>query len=124
LCPKSYYYFVRSACFGRKIAMGLFDWLNHHKRLKELEDVVTKLAHRWDEQELHYIEIRARCKRLLDRDEKAVRALNERAVVDSLEPNTNGEAATSATQGMHIAGRLSEHQRQIQQQILKRRAGM
>jgi hypothetical protein len=70
-----------------------------------------------DEEELKYLELRARCKRLLDRTEKAAR------VVDSEEPTVNGETAADPPSVMH-GGRLSDHQRQIQQQILRRRAGM
>jgi hypothetical protein len=97
--------------------MGPFDWLKHHKRISELEEVCAHLAHRMDEEELKYLELRARCKRLLDRTEKAAR------VVDSEEPTANGETTALDPQVMHT-GRLSDHQRQIQQQILRRRGGM
>jgi hypothetical protein len=97
--------------------MGLFDWLNHAKRISELEDVSAHLSHRMDEEELKYVELRARCKRLLDRTEKAARA------VDSAEPTeANGETVTETVPGP--MGRLSEHQREIQQKILRRRAGL
>jgi hypothetical protein len=98
--------------------MGLFDWLNLAKRISELEDVSTHLSHRMDEEELKYLELRARCKRLLDRTEKAaIRVESEDA------GPTNGEAAATPEAAMH-GGRLSDHQKQIQQQILRRRAGM
>lgn len=98
--------------------MGLFDWLNHAKRLSELEDVCAHLSHRMDEEELKYVELRARTKRMLDRTEKA------QARVESVEQSTeNGETATDLPQAMR-GGRLSDHQKQIQQQILRRRAGM
>jgi hypothetical protein len=66
--------------------------------------------------------MRARCKRLLDRTEKAQRALNpgidsEEAV--PIEVQGNGSGADVAT----THGRLTDRQKQIQQQILKRRAG-
>jgi hypothetical protein len=97
--------------------MGLFDWLNQFKRLSELEDVCAHLSHRMDEEELKYVELRARCKRLLDRTEKAA------ARVDlAEEPPANGGAVEVTNPGP--LGRLSEHQKQIQQQILKRRAGL
>jgi hypothetical protein len=97
--------------------MGLFDWLNHHKRLKELEDVVTHIAHRMDEEELKYVELRARTKRMLDRTEKA------QARVDSKDSIENGETVVPVDNPGPL-GRLSDHQRLIQQAILKRRAGM
>jgi hypothetical protein len=97
--------------------MGLFDWLNHAKRISELEDVCAHLSHRMDEEELKYLELRARTKRLLDRTEKA------QARVESTEPTeANGETAAVTVPGP--LGRLSEQQRQIQLQILKRRGGI
>lgn len=99
--------------------MGLLAWLDQRKRIKELEDVVTKLNSRMDECELDWVEMRARCKRLLDRTEKAQRYVDQaEAVVDSNQevPQGNGGVAGPT-------GRLSDHQKQIQQQILKRRAG-
>jgi hypothetical protein len=102
--------------------MGLFDWLNHAKRIRELEDTVTKLWSLVEKKDMDWADLRARCKRLLDRDEKAVRRLDE-GVLSSSEPESpNGGAEPNATIG--VMGRLSDHQRQIQQQILKRRAGM
>jgi hypothetical protein len=97
--------------------MGPFDWLKHHKRIAELEEVCAHLSHRMDEEELKYVELRARTKRMLDRTEKA------QARVESGERSTeNGETADTP-QAMH-GGRLSDHQKQIQQQVLRRRAGM
>jgi hypothetical protein len=101
--------------------MGLLAWLNAQKRVKVLEDVVTKLNSRMDECELDWVEMRARCKRLLDRTEKAARVIDQaEAVVESSEevPQANNGGATA------LGGRLSDHQKQIQQQILKRRAGL
>jgi len=97
--------------------MGLFDWLNHAKRISELEDVSAHLSGRMDEEELKYIELRARCKRLLDRTEKAAARVDSK---DSIE--ANGETV-AGPETMH-GGRLSEHQREIQQKILRRRAGI
>jgi hypothetical protein len=97
--------------------MGPFDWLKHHKRIGELEEVCAHLSHRMDEEELKYLELRARTKRLLDRTEKA------QARVESTEPTeANGETVETPS-GMHT-GRLSEHQREIQQKILRRRGGI
>jgi chromosome segregation ATPase len=97
--------------------MGLFDWLNHAKRLSELEDVCAHLSHRMDEEELKYTELRARTKRMLDRTEKA-----QARVESTTTEHPNGEAAEVTVPGP--LGRLSEHQREIQQKILRRRAGI
>jgi outer membrane murein-binding lipoprotein Lpp len=103
--------------------MGLRDWLNQSKRIDELETVVTKLNSRMDECELDWVEMRARCKRLLDRTEKAARRVDQG--VDSGEPlPTANDGETPVASPMAHNGRLSDHQRQIQQQILRRRAGM
>jgi hypothetical protein len=99
--------------------MGLFSWLRLEKRLTELEETVAKVWRLVESKDMDWADLRARCKRLLDRDEKAVRLLNQNAVVDSPEPsNTNGEG-TSATTGRALTPR----QLQVQQIILKRRAG-
>jgi hypothetical protein len=97
--------------------MGLFDWLNHAKRISELEDVCAHLSHRMDEEELKYVELRARTKRMLDRTEKAQARVDSK---DSIE--ANGETVTPIVPDP--MGRLSDHQREIQQKILRRRAGL
>jgi hypothetical protein len=97
--------------------MGPFDWLKHHKRIAELEEVCAHLSHRMDEEELKYVELRARTKRLLDRTEKAANRVDS-----GEEPPANGGAVEVTNPGP--LGRLSDHQKQIQQQILKRRAGL
>jgi hypothetical protein len=98
--------------------MGPFDWLKHHKRIGELEEVCAHLSHRMDEEELKYVELRARCKRLLDRTEKAARVVDSN---DSIEANGETPLMSSQEPG---GGRLSDHQREIQQKILRRRAGI
>jgi len=101
--------------------MGWFDTLKLAKRVAELEDVVTKLERAWQERDLDWIELRARCRRLLDRTEKAA------ARVASGEQVIESEQAISANGGessQHTGRALSPHQLQVQQQILKRRAGL
>ena len=101
--------------------MGLLGWLNQQKRIAQLEEGLLKLISRMDECEMDWVEARARCKRLLDRTEKAARVVDQaEAVVDSNHsevPQGNGGATA-------LGGRLSDHQKQVQQQILKRRAGL
>src|ERR1700716_2849719 len=101
--------------------MGLLGWLNQQKRIAELESVVTKLNSRMDECELDWVEMRARCKRLLDRTEKAARRIYQGEAEVESEP-TEGPQANGG--GASHTGRLSDHQKLIQQQILKRRAGI
>jgi hypothetical protein len=99
--------------------MGLLAWLDAQKRVAVLEEVVTKLNSRMDECELDWVEMRARCKRLLDRTEKAQRYVDQaEAAVESNQEVPQGNGGATA-----LGGRLSDHQKQIQQQILKRRAG-
>jgi hypothetical protein len=104
--------------------MGLFDWLNQQKRLSELEETVTKLWSLVEKKDMDWADLRARCKRLLDRDEKAVRALNRATpAVESEDSIDAGEPPNGEALRTH-PGRLSDHHRQIQQQILRRRAGI
>src|SRR5260370_38896506 len=102
--------------------MGLLGWLKQARRIYELEEVVTKLHRKMEACELDWQDMRARCKRLLDRTEKAARRVDEGEVeVESNAAGTNG--GSTALLSMGSGGRLSDHQKQIQQQILKRRGG-
>jgi chromosome segregation ATPase len=102
--------------------MGLLGWLNQQKRIAELEDVVTKLHRKMEDCELDWADMRARCKRLLDRTEKAAaRVAQAEEGVESTAAGT-GEGIVASNGAMHH-GPLSEHQKQIQQQVLRRRAG-
>jgi chemotaxis regulatin CheY-phosphate phosphatase CheZ len=98
--------------------MGLLAWLDQRKAIKELQDDVAKLVRIVQDKDLDWSDMRARCKRLLDRTEKAAARANPG--VDSTDPSTDGETANLT----HAAGRLSDHQREIQQKILRRRAGL
>ncbi len=84
------------------------------KAFKELEDRVARLRRDLDDRDLDWVDMRSRCKRLLDRTEKAARVLTSSA--DHEEP-----AADGAADGH---GRfLTPRQMEIQQQVLKRRGG-
>jgi hypothetical protein len=102
--------------------MGLLSWLNQQKRIGDLETVVTKLNSRMDECELDWVEMRARCKRLLDRTEKAARRVDQG--VDSTEADTTAPDGEAANGKLAVQGRLTAHQREVQQHILRRRAGI
>ena len=99
--------------------MGLKDWLDQRKRISELEDNLAKVVRLVEIRDMDWVDMKARCKRLLDRTEKA-----QTRMVQSEDPSStsgegaNGEAKTAT------GGVLTTHQREIQQKILKRRAGM
>jgi hypothetical protein len=99
--------------------MGLFSWFRFEKRLNELEETVAKVWRLVESKDMDWADLRARCKRLLDRDEKSVRLLNQNAVVDSQEPTNGGGEGRLAVTGRA----LTAHQIEVQQHILKRRAG-
>lgn len=105
--------------------MGVLAWLNQTKRISDLEETCVRLERLITARDMDWGDLRARCKRLLDRDEKAVRYLNNANAsnneVESSAAPTNGEPVGGSIGG--YAGRLSEHQKQIQQQILRRRGG-
>lgn len=90
------------------------------ERLRELEERVANLKRLVESRDLDWVDMRSRCKRLLDRTEKAAARIAEDVVESPSDQSThtNGEAAV-----MH--GRsLSAHQIEVQQSILKRRAGL
>jgi hypothetical protein len=99
-------------------SMGLFGWLDQQKRLNDLEEQVRKLVRIVEARDLDWVDMRARCKRLLDRTEKAQRALNPAVDSEDADAN-NGSGGVIATN----RGLLTDRQKLIQQQILKRRAG-
>jgi hypothetical protein len=101
--------------------MGLFAWVNQQKRLNDLEEQVRKLVRIVEARDLDWVDMRARCKRLLDRTEKAQRALNPGVESDEAVPTSQGNGGGGVIATTH--GLLTDRQKNIQQQILKRRAG-
>jgi hypothetical protein len=100
--------------------MGLFGWLKQQRRIADLEEQVGKLVRVVGDRDLDWADMRARCKRLLDRTEKAQRYIDSKAEgVESEELVQNGSGGIVAT----THGLLTDRQKQIQQQVLKRRAG-
>src|SRR5713226_4448821 len=88
-------------------------------RLSDAEERLAKLESALEERDLDWVDMRARCRRLLDRTEKAARR------VESAEGGEVEETATPPNGNVASPGRLlTPHQREIQQQILKRRAGL
>lgn len=85
------------------------------KRVKELEDTCLRLTRIVESHDLEWDDMRARCKRLLDRTEKAAKRL---------EPQVESEAPQDDPQngeGVSPAMTLSPSQHRLQQQILQRR---
>ncbi len=102
----------------------MFGWLRAQGRLRRLEDELTKLQRAFDDRELDWIDMRARCKRLLDRTEKAQRRIDSAG--ENSEDNVPQELSSRDGGGTDIShGRvLSAHQLEIQQKVLRRRAGL
>ncbi len=100
----------------------MFAFFKAEKRLTELEERVATLERDIEEKDMDWVELRARCRRLLDRTEKAAARVDKgEAVVESERlDTTNGEGALQQAQGRT----LTPHQIEIQQKILRRRAGV
>ena len=99
--------------------MGLLGWLDQRKRIKELEDGLETVRKEALKLQIEWAEVYDKVRHAMNRMAKRVeRGTDDTAVVES---NPEVPQAGGAN-GTH-AGRLSDHQKQIQQQILKRRAG-
>lgn len=92
----------------------MFDSLKVRKRLIELEEQMLKLTRVIESHDLEWADMRARCKRLLDRTEKAARRLETEEIEDS-PPTVEGEGPSPALS-------LSPSQRRLQDQIMRQRA--
>ncbi len=80
--------------------------------VEKLSDRVTRLERDFQTQELNWLDMRARCKRLLDRTEKAADRMGEE----------NGVQISSGSPGFPGASTLTPRAKLIQQQILDARA--
>jgi hypothetical protein len=101
--------------------MGIFSNFRLTRRVSELEEEVSKLKRIVEDHDLDWSDMRARCKRLLDRTEKAANRLQEGETEIDSElpiPLNNGEGMAGL---VHHA--LTPRQRAIQSQILHRRLG-
>jgi len=94
---------------------SMLRWFQIARRLSELEESMLKLSRIVESRDLDWEDMRARCKRLLDRTEKAAKR-----VVDS-ESDTAAEGSAEPEQSSNGGGLLSPRQKTIQQQILHRR---
>jgi len=88
--------------------------------IKELWEAIKTITREVERKDMDWADMRARCRRMLDRADKAAqRAEQAETVVASDDPQANGGGATESQ------GRvLSAHQMEIQQKILRRRAGV
>jgi hypothetical protein len=95
----------------------MFRWFKLAKRVSELEDEMAKLARIVSDRDMDWTEMRARCKRLLDRTEKAAKRVD---------PGVESEPGTlTGTPGEGDAGAngftLTPAQQLLQRKILSRR---
>ncbi len=96
----------------------MFGYFKVLGRISELETTLTKLWKEMERRDLDWEEMHVRCKRLMTRAERAERTLT---VVESNEAPQPPEG----TDGQPIHGRLlTARQLQVQQQILRKRAGL
>lgn len=90
------------------------------RRLSELDEELSKLKRIVEERDLDWQDMRARCRRLLDRTEKAA---------DRISAESNGDDAPEVVQtnDQGLAGlvhhALTPRQRQVQAMVLKQRQG-
>jgi len=93
----------------------MLGWFQLARRLSALEEEILKLTRVVQSRDLDWEDMRARCKRLLDRTEKAAKR-----VVDS-ESDTPAEGLAVPEQASNGGGLLSPRQKALQQSILHRR---
>jgi hypothetical protein len=99
--------------------MGLLAWLDQRKRIKDLEDGLQTLQKEHLKLQIEWAEVYDKVRHAMNRMAKRVeRGTDDTAVVESTQEVPQGNGGATA-----LGGRLSDHQKQIQQQILKRRAG-
>lgn len=94
----------------------MFKWFKLAKRVQELEDTCLRLTRIIESHDLEWADMRARCKRLLDRTEKAARRLDSGIDSENGTLTRQGEGATGAN-----GNSLTPAQAILQQKILSRR---
>jgi hypothetical protein len=93
----------------------MFRWFRLAKRVSELEETMAKLARAVSDRDLDWTEMRARCKRLLDRTEKA--AARVESGVESSAGTLTGPGEGAAGNGQT----LTPAQAILQAKIMSRR---
>jgi len=98
----------------------IWSFLKVNRRLSELEEEFSKLKRMVEERDLDWQDMRARCRRLLDRTEKAA---------DRISSESNGndapEVAEPVDPGLSglVHHALTPRQRAVQAAVLKQRMG-
>lgn len=95
-----------------KGGVTIFEGFKVTSRVEKLEDELAKLKRVVEERDLDWIDMRARCKRLLDRTRKYAEAVDAADGAPQLVPDNGGVASP------RLSGRAAE----VQQRILQRRA--
>src|SRR5260370_16292325 len=93
-------------------------WLLSKKKvasLSEPQDMLLKLARRMDDRDMDWQDMRARCKRLLDRTEKAARVIDS-GHEQTAEVTPDGDGTTP---GLLPVVPFTARHKVIKQQILK-----
>jgi hypothetical protein len=94
----------------------MFRWFRLAKRVSDLEEQMTKLARIVGDRDLDWTDMRARCKRLLDRTEKAAARMESGVESETEHSHGTGEGVTGAN-----GNALTPAQAILQQKILSRR---
>lgn len=85
----------------------MWDVLKLRKRVQELEEQMLKLTRVIETRDLDWVDMRARCKRLLDRTEKAAARLETEAPPEGeREPGANQPEGAFLTPRQTLAQRL------------------
>ena len=100
--------------------MGLLALLKAANHLEKLDAAVESLQRDMAQRDIDWQEMKTLAKRILRRAERDLEsAIAKEVVVESgQEDHAQNGGATA------LGGRLSDHQREVQQKILKRRAGL
>jgi hypothetical protein len=96
----------------------VFNFLKLNRRISSMEETLEKLSSGFQSLELEWINAYAKLKKIVGRINK------EASKIESAEEHSLGDAPVDAQPGNDPGRLLTPRQRQIQQQILKRRANV
>ena len=97
----------------------MFEHFSHKRRLKELEEAVSKLTRDFQSLEMTWLDTQHKLKSILGRVTKSEAIAKEREDAMMGQPPPSLKEWPTPQNG----GMLSDKQKQIQQQILRRRGG-
>jgi hypothetical protein len=103
--------------------MGLFGYFKALSRLTVIETALIQQEKRMEEIETDWVDMHSRCRKLMLRAERA-EAQREVGVESPVSTAPNGDGQEPSSLGAHPGRLLNPHQLEVQQQILKRRAGL